>query len=113
MGHSASVAITIIAFLFTDIEGSTCLWEEAPTTMRPALGRHDALLREAIEHHGGHVFKTIGDAFCAAFENVAQAVQAALAAQRALQSEVSLLRCAWRCISEKPKPAAAITSGRH
>ena len=54
-------------FLFTDIEGSTRLWEEQPETMRLALVRHDALLRAAIETNGGVVFKTIGDAFCAAF----------------------------------------------
>ena len=43
------------------------LWEAHPEGMRAALARHDALLRQAIETHGGHVFKTVGDAFCAAF----------------------------------------------
>ena len=56
-----------ITFLFTDIEGSTQLWEQSPEAMRLALARHDTLLRQAIEVHGGHVFKTVGDAFCAAF----------------------------------------------
>ena len=53
-----------ITFLFTDIEGSTRLWEEHPEAMREALARHDELLRQAIESHGGQVFKTVGDAFC-------------------------------------------------
>lgn len=53
--------------------------------MQAALARHDALLREAIEGHGGYVFKTVGDAFCAAFPTAPQAVGAALEAQRALR----------------------------
>ena len=57
------------AFLFTDIEGSTRLWEKHPEAMHLALARHDALLRHAIEDHDGIAFKTIGDAFCAAFSN--------------------------------------------
>src|SRR5215469_11758132 len=73
-----------ITFLFTDIEGSTILWEEQPDTMRLALARHDALLRAAIETNGGTVFKTIGDAFCAAFPTAPQALEAALSAQQSL-----------------------------
>src|SRR6266705_2646466 len=73
-----------VTFLFTDIEGSTRLWEEQPDTMRLALARHDALLRAAIETNGGVVFKTIGDAFCAAFPTAAQALEAALSAQQSL-----------------------------
>src|SRR5205823_6102889 len=64
--------------------GSTNLWEQSPAAMELALARHNALLREAIEHNGGHVFKTMGDAFCAAFFNACAAMRAALAAQRAL-----------------------------
>src|SRR6184192_4148059 len=56
-----------VTFLFTDIEGSTRLWEEHPDAMRGALARHDAILRAGIEANGGQVFKTMGDAFCAAF----------------------------------------------
>src|SRR5579884_1061615 len=75
-------------FLFTDIEGSTRLWERAPEAMREALARHDALLREAVEAHRGHVFKTIGDAFCAVFAAAPDALVAALAAQRELAGMV-------------------------
>jgi predicted ATPase/class 3 adenylate cyclase/Tfp pilus assembly protein PilF len=74
-------------FLFTDVEASTRLWEQRPAEMRIALKRHDLLLRAAIESHGGHVFKTMGDQFCAVFKAAADAVAAALAAQRAVQTE--------------------------
>jgi len=76
-----------ITFLFTDIEGSTRLWEEHPNTMREALARHDALLRGIIETRRGHIFKTMGDAFDAAFEDAIAAVAAAAAIQQAVQAE--------------------------
>lgn len=72
-------------FLFTDIEGSTGLWQRDPDGMRIALERHDSLLREAATTHGGEVFKTIGDAFCIAFTNAHAALDATLFAQKHLQ----------------------------
>ena len=77
-----------ITFLFTDIEGSTPLWEREPKQMRMALERHHAILHESIAAHRGHVYKIIGDAFQAAFEVSSQAILAALTAQRALAAEV-------------------------
>jgi class 3 adenylate cyclase len=56
-----------VTFLFTDIEGSTRLWEERPDEMRAALARHDEILRATIEGNGGYVFATGGDGFAAAF----------------------------------------------
>ncbi len=76
-----------VAFLFTDIEGSTLRWDLDRAAMQEALRRHDAIVRAAIESHGGTVFKTIGDAFCAAFPAVERAVAAATAAQRELGSQ--------------------------
>jgi predicted ATPase/class 3 adenylate cyclase len=76
-----------ITFLFTDIEGSTRLWERQPEAMTRALARHDVLLRGAIEGCGGTVFKTVGDAFCAAFAYAPDALAAVLGAQRALHAE--------------------------
>src|SRR5262245_2466864 len=67
-----------VAFLFTDIEGSTPLLERYPEAVREILPRHDALLREAIEANSGYVFKTLGDGFCAAFEDPRDAVRAAI-----------------------------------
>ena len=76
-----------VTFLFTDIEGSTARWEHQPEAMRAALARHDALLRAAIHEHGGHVVKTMGDAFHAVFARAPDAVAAAVDAQRRLQAE--------------------------
>lgn len=76
-----------VTFLFTDIEGSTRLWEAHPQAMQVALARHDALLRIAIQANQGYVFKTIGDAFCAAFETAPQALRAMVEAQKALAAE--------------------------
>jgi predicted ATPase/class 3 adenylate cyclase/Tfp pilus assembly protein PilF len=76
-----------VAFLFTDIEGSTQRWESHRAAMDDVVKRHDALLREAIDRHNGYVFKAIGDAFCVAFARVSDAVAAAVDAQRALSTE--------------------------
>src|SRR5262245_7233402 len=51
-----------VTFLFTDIAGSTQLWEQQPQAMQHALARHDAILRQTIERNNGFVFKTVGDA---------------------------------------------------
>jgi predicted ATPase/DNA-binding SARP family transcriptional activator len=76
-----------VTFLFTDIEGSTQLWERHPAAARNVFARHDALLRQAIEAHGGRVFKTVGDQLCAAFATAPSTLAAALAGQSALQAE--------------------------
>jgi class 3 adenylate cyclase len=76
-----------VTFLFTDIEGSTTRWEGHPEAMGVALARHDALVRAAIHEHDGHVVKTMGDAFHAAFARAQDAVAAAIDAQRRLQAE--------------------------
>jgi predicted ATPase/class 3 adenylate cyclase len=76
-----------VTFLFTDIEGSTRLWEQHPNRVRAAMARHDLLLRGAIEGHGGRVFKTVGDQLCAAFPTAPDALAAALAGQRRLRLE--------------------------
>src|SRR5918911_2083160 len=76
-----------ITFLFTDVEGSTKLWERNPGAMSKALAHHDELLREGVEARGGFVFKTVGDAFYATFSTAAEAVEAALDAQKSLLSE--------------------------
>jgi len=52
-----------VIFLFTDIEGSTQLWEAYPDKMKAALAHHDATIRNVIEKNEGYVFKTVGDAF--------------------------------------------------
>ena len=76
-----------VTLLFTDIEGSTRAWEAHPTDMQVALARHDVVVRDAIVAAGGHVFKTVGDAFCASFADTQSALQAAVGAQRAVAAE--------------------------
>jgi class 3 adenylate cyclase len=76
-----------VTFLFTDIEGSTRLWERDAAAMQAALDRHDEILRNSIEGRGGHVFKTVGDAFCAVFASAPDALEAALEAQRTLLAQ--------------------------
>lgn len=75
-----------INFLFTDIEGSTRLWDRYPGAMQEALARHDALLSTLIDAHGGTIFKTVGDAFYAVFADAVDAVAAAQAAQQLLHT---------------------------
>jgi predicted ATPase/class 3 adenylate cyclase len=87
MALAAPLPTGAVTFAFTDIEGSTVRWERDRDAMRKAVRRHDAILRTAINEHGGHVFKTMGDAFCAAFSRPEDAVAATLAAQRALATE--------------------------
>lgn len=76
-----------VTFLFTDIEGSTRLWEEHPEAMKQALARHDDLLLGAFEDNDAYVFSASGDGFAAAFSRGHQAVSAASAAQRAIRSQ--------------------------
>jgi predicted ATPase/class 3 adenylate cyclase len=82
----ASPPTGTLTFLFTDIEGSTRLWENDAPAMQAAVARHDELLRWAVVEHGGHVFKTVGDAFCAAFPTGLDALECALDAQCRLLS---------------------------
>ncbi|MDQ4099170.1 MAG: NB-ARC domain-containing protein, partial [Chloroflexota bacterium] len=77
-----------VTFLFTDVAGSTRLWQDHPDAAAPALARHFALVRGAVESEEGTVFKIVGDAVCAAFSSAPRAVAAALSAQRALTEEV-------------------------
>jgi predicted ATPase/class 3 adenylate cyclase len=78
-----------VTFLLTDIEGSTRLWEAHPGDMDVALSRHDALLREAIESHGGVVVTSRGegDSIFAVFGSAISALEAAGAAQRRIDEE--------------------------
>jgi predicted ATPase/class 3 adenylate cyclase len=80
----------VVTFLFTDIEGSTRRWEADVDAMRAALLKHDEVLRTAIEAHDGFVFSHTGDGVVAAFASPRSAVDAAVAAQRALELPVRM-----------------------
>src|SRR5688572_7307594 len=71
-------------FLFTDIEGSTRLWEQQPHAMSSALAYHNRVISDAITAQQGRVFKMVGDGFCALFDSAPDALIAALNAARAL-----------------------------
>jgi predicted ATPase len=73
-----------VTFLFTDIEGSTRLWERDAIAMQLAAARHDYLLAAAITARRGTLYKHVGDAVQAAFPSPAEALAAAVSAQRAL-----------------------------
>ncbi len=90
MGLEVAPPTRVLTFLFTDIEGSTRRWEADPNGMRVALAAHDQALREAIEAHGGWLFKHTGDGVVAAFDVPRGAVDAAVAAQRALELPVRM-----------------------
>jgi len=64
-----------VAFLFTDIEGSTERWESHRAAMSAAVEQHDAVLQQAIQAHDGYIFKRMGDAFCAAFQTAPEALR--------------------------------------
>jgi len=87
---TAAAPSGVVTFLFTDVEGSTRRWENDAEAMRVALVAHDNMLREAIEAHGGWMFKHTGDGVCAAFSSPRAAVDAAVAAQRALELPVRM-----------------------
>jgi class 3 adenylate cyclase len=76
-----------VTFVFTDVEGSTHLWETAQSAMGTAIERHDELVRSAVEGNGGSVFSTGGDGFAVAFARAGDAIAAAVDAQLALAAE--------------------------
>jgi predicted ATPase/class 3 adenylate cyclase len=81
MGEPPSGTVT---FLFTDIEGSSRIWEAHPEAMAEALVNHDDLLRKAVEAHDGYVVKSTGDGLFAAFPTAPGAIAAAVDGQVAL-----------------------------
>jgi predicted ATPase/class 3 adenylate cyclase len=87
---AAAAPSGVVTFLFTDVEGSTRRWEADAEGMRVALAAHDEVLRGAVAAHGGWLFKHTGDGVCAAFASPRSAVDAAVAAQRALELPVRM-----------------------
>jgi predicted ATPase/class 3 adenylate cyclase len=87
MALAAPLPTGAVTFAFTDIEGSTTCWDRDRAAMQEAVRRHDSIMRAAITEHGGHIFKTVGDGFCAAFTHPADALAAMLDAQQKLAAE--------------------------
>jgi predicted ATPase/class 3 adenylate cyclase len=84
----------VITLMFTDIEGSSELWERDAAGFRPAFDRHNAIMREAFARWDGHEVKCQGDSFMVAFERATSAVYCALDIQRALRDEGTPARAA-------------------
>ncbi len=103
------------AFLFTDIEGSTRLWQQHGGRMHAALQRHDALLRAAIEGHGGRVVKSTGDGVHAVFDDAAQALRAMVALQLALNEapSASTDASATQPLGDAQAPVLRVRCGLH
>ena len=77
----------VYTFLFSDIQGSTRLWEAFPSVMDGVVSRHDELVHGAVRECGGEVYKHTGDGMGAAFPAPSAALEAALQAQQALLRE--------------------------
>ena len=105
-----------VTFLFTDLEGSTRLWEGLPDAMREALARHDEILRDAIVAHDGYIVKMTGDgahaAFATAHDAMNAAVDALLALRREAWRETGPLRVRVGLHTGRRSCATAITSAR-
>jgi predicted ATPase/class 3 adenylate cyclase/DNA-binding CsgD family transcriptional regulator len=87
-----------VTFLFTDVEGSTRLWEEHPAEMPASLERHGEILRTSIKRRDGYVFAATGEGFAVAFTHARDAIDTAVEVQRALAIEClpSMLQLAVR-----------------
>src|SRR5690242_1199855 len=85
LASSEDLPTGTVTFLFTDIEGSTRLWQSHQASMPGVIARHDDLLRWSVMRSGGVVFRTVGDAVYAAFTTASAALDAALQGQRALR----------------------------
>src|SRR5258705_13566081 len=96
----AELPIGTVTFLFTDLEGSTRLWEEDREAMAAAVARHDALLEDASGRHGGVVFSRMGDGMAAAFGTAPNAVAAAGDPQLGL-------RCGAGAVARAPRARVA------
>src|SRR5919197_6246349 len=88
-GWTAALPSGVVTFCISDIQSWTALWEAHPERMAEALVRHDELIANAVEAHGGSVVRTMGesDSTVSVFDSAPNAVAAALAANRALAAE--------------------------
>ncbi|MDX1690941.1 MAG: adenylate/guanylate cyclase domain-containing protein [Acidimicrobiia bacterium] len=105
-----------VTFLFTDIEGSTRLWDAHPDDMSEAQAAHDRILRRSIADRDGYVFSHAGDGLGASFASPMSALDTALDVQRSLAGVGGPRRsarsgCGWACTPAPPRSATATISG--
>ena len=106
-----------LTFLFTDVEGSTQLWEHHQHAMKDALERHDSILRGAIQGTRGQVVKTIGDGFMAVFDSAVDGVCAtpgrpAGPRRRARGARPARSASGWGCTPARRPSGTTTTSAR-
>ncbi len=77
----------MVTLVFTDLEGSSPLWEAFPSQMGRAVARHDEIVSQVVEKHEGLIFKSLGDGVCAVFRDVHDAVAATVELQLAVHRE--------------------------
>eukprot|EP01062_Namystynia_karyoxenos_P025773 TRINITY_DN2020_c0_g1_i1.p1 TRINITY_DN2020_c0_g1~~TRINITY_DN2020_c0_g1_i1.p1 ORF type:complete len:1294 (+),score=268.65 TRINITY_DN2020_c0_g1_i1:96-3884(+) len=82
--ESAEAPSGDVAVFFSDIVGSTPLWEGDPGAMNEALEIHNDVIRECLRRTGGYEVKTIGDSFMCTWDNPVSAVSCAMQVQEAL-----------------------------
>jgi class 3 adenylate cyclase len=105
-----------VTFLFTDLVGSTQLWEVFPEAMHASVARHDALLKQVISSHQGRIVKKTGDGIHAAFASPIDAIYAAIEGQKRVLLEEwgkqALYSCAWGCTSATPNSGKVTITDR-
>src|SRR5258708_3440780 len=89
-GVMSNLPTGTVTFLFTDIEGSTKLWEQHADAMPQVMSRHDAMIEECVQQQNGSVVRPRGegDSRFAVFANASDAVAAAASIQTSLYQEV-------------------------
>jgi len=73
-----------VILMFTDVQGSTQLWESDAGLASEVISMHNGVIRKVLEEHHGYEVKTEGDSFMVAFSKVKDAVECAIAIQLAL-----------------------------
>src|SRR6516225_6453099 len=88
-GWAEALPTGVLTFCLSDIEGSTAMWDSEPAAMAEALVRHDELIADCMAAHGGRLLQSMGegDSTVSVFESAPPALEAALAAARALAAE--------------------------
>ncbi|MFL5871417.1 MAG: protein kinase domain-containing protein [Solirubrobacterales bacterium] len=88
-GWGATLPTGLITFCFSDVEGSTAMWDSDPAGMAEALVRHDELVAAHVEAHGGHLVESMGegDSTVSVFHAAPHALEAVLSVNRALAAE--------------------------
>lgn len=78
-----------VTIIYTDVQGSTSLWESCPSDMKKAQDIHDDIMRKCYTNHSGYEITTEGDAFNLAFQHPADALAFAL------QAQIKLYKADW------------------